>query len=209
MSISKKILILLGISVFVSIATLVIVRTTIANNPTESENTKINVDKDQSTFTLNSAQAPNWQSNGNNRPKLEDFTGGQMMQDDIEKVSTTISQKQTDKSSPCTVSFYYWEKPLKETALEDFKKFTIGSSKTLLLEERNTATVEVKLPAGRQTLTLYQYNLTGSNSSSVSRGVEFGFLQLPRGYLEVRGYCATYEMLATTISAINAMSLKP
>jgi hypothetical protein len=36
-------------------------------------------------------------------------------------------------------------------------------------------------------------------------GQEFGYLQLPHGYLEIWGYCDTAEQLPATIPALKAI----
>jgi hypothetical protein len=86
-------------------------------------------------------------------------------------------------------------------------------------EDQLTSTGHTITPVGTQTMTIRtssgsrQYQLQQSSVTSpagtrqVLGGQEFGYLQLSSGYLYIEGYCNTSGELATTIPALQAVTL--
>ncbi|HEU0266735.1 MAG TPA: hypothetical protein VFQ70_03850 [Candidatus Saccharimonadaceae bacterium] len=72
-----------------------------------------------------------------------------------------------------------------------------------------TATQELSLKdnGDRVHYTLYQYSVTGAgNAGQLKGGQEFGYAQLPSGYVNVQAYCDTPAQLPSTIPALQAYS---
>lgn len=66
--------------------------------------------------------------------------------------------------------------------------------------------VTLQTGTGEQQYQLHQYSVTGTGSAGKPYGGhEFGYLQLPKGYIKVQGWCDTTEHLAATIPALQAV----
>jgi hypothetical protein len=70
--------------------------------------------------------------------------------------------------------------------------------------------VTLQTSTGPEQYTLRQYSVTGAGSAgTVKGGQEYGYVQLPDSYVEIKGYCDTADQLSATIPALQAIKFDP
>lgn len=78
----------------------------------------------------------------------------------------------------------------------------LGLTSTLIA----TLTATLQTGEGQKQYQLHQYSVSGTaGGQKVKGGQEFGYLQLPNGYIEIEGHCDTADQLPATIPALQAI----
>lgn len=102
----------------------------------------------------------------------------------------------------------------------EYKAGTIDVAATLQKQQDDLATSGVVVSQGgpveasmqtnatTQRYELHQYSLSGG-SEKLMGGLALGYIQLPKGYIEVQGHCNTAEQLPTVIPALQAYRYTP
>lgn len=73
-----------------------------------------------------------------------------------------------------------------------------------------TPIVSVQMSTGVKQYDLYEFSLSSNNTSHPLRdGLGLGYVQLPKGYLEIQSHCNTVSELPTTIPALQVYKFSP
>lgn len=93
------------------------------------------------------------------------------------------------------------------TALEKIQADLVSMNYTV--SPGGTVTTSLKTDGQDLQFQLNQYSVTGKGSGGeVKGGQEFGYLQLTKGYIEVKGFCDTADLLSTSAEALQAVEYK-
>jgi hypothetical protein len=93
-----------------------------------------------------------------------------------------------------------------DVAAELQKTQTILTNGGYTVMPGNIQTLALQTSAGSKQYPLHQYTVTGTGSAGkVEGGEEYGYLQLPNGYVKIEGDCDSPEELAATIPALQAV----
>jgi hypothetical protein len=165
---------------------------------------QVQADKATSTasFAFDSSKASGWYA-------------GDPISSDASSASTdptasrNIVQGTQAQPGGCFVAYSYYANNSKDpaTALSDIEAFSTQDSK-LSLEPTNTVPYSITTTDGSKNFDLHQFNVTGGEGTSMSRGEEFGFVKAGTGYIDIRGYCKTADELSQTASVFSAVSFK-
>ena len=160
-------------------------------------------------FHFDKSKAPGWWSDGNVVQNASDFTGGQVTKDNLASSLITINQGERGKSSDCFVTYYYWDKPVDPSvALAKMEKQSVGESSSVVLVPLRTQMATIDTNVGKKELQIHQYEFTGSGSATRAKGVQFGYISLDKGHIEMRGYCNKADQLIDTVSALQSIVFK-
>jgi hypothetical protein len=123
--------------------------------------------------------------------------------------SRNIVQGTQSQPGDCFVTYSYYANNSKDpaTALSDAEAFSTKGSK-LSLQPTNIVPYVITTAVGSKSFDLHQFNVTGGEGISMSRGEEFGFVKAGTGYIDIRGYCKTADQLSQTASVFSAVSFK-
>lgn len=162
-------------------------------------------------FDFDASKAPGWFAGAN--------IDGEVINADAaptsKKLATTtrfIAQGTTDKpTGNCFVQYSYWannSKDANQTLNELVASSDPSTDGSFTLNPANIVDLTMKTPAGDAPFQLHQYEITGSNTSQMSTGVEIGVFKASTGYVEIRGYCKTVDELSVTLPVFSAVSFK-
>jgi hypothetical protein len=87
------------------------------------------------------------------------------------------------------------------------KTQTLLTGEGYMVTPGSIQTLALQTSAGsKQQYQLHQYTVTGTGGAGrVEGGQEYGYLQLPNGYVKIEGNCDISEELAATIPALQAV----
>lgn len=93
-----------------------------------------------------------------------------------------------------------------DTAAELQKQYDMQTRGGYTVTPGNTQTLTIQTVAGQEKYDLHQSSVTGTgDGGKVKGGQEFGYVQLPSGYIKVMGYCDTPDQLPATLPALQAI----
>lgn len=94
-----------------------------------------------------------------------------------------------------------------DVAAELQKTQTLLTSEGYTVTPGNIQTLSLQMGAGgKPQYQLHQYAVTGARSAGrVEGGQEYGYLQLPNGYVKIEGNCDNSQELAATVPALQAV----
>ncbi len=161
-------------------------------------------------FVFDSKQASGWWTSGSIDPRTQKLTGSQSDGSDVPFASIGIYQGKQGESGDCSILLNYWGGRSKDLAkvLSDLETRTVYGSSTLLLKALESTPLTMKVSNSDQYYQLHQYDLTGSSSDSLQRGIEFGVIKTATGYIDIRGNCKTADELTITLPVLSAVSLE-
>lgn len=129
---------------------------------------------------------------------------------ELPTVSMTIHREGTsnDKADNCFVSYsYYQGQAIDITAkLKEKSHQATQKSSTLSLEATGTQTLHIAVNHKTEDIILYQYNLAGAYPGEAMRGIEFGYTNTKKGYIEVQGNCMKADQLGNTLPVLQAVA---
>lgn len=153
-------------------------------------------------FSFDESKSPGWWTPGSYpAPKAEakDINGESVPLASI----AAFKGKEDDHGNQCFIMAFYTEGSVDVAAKLKAKTTVKGGSAAF--EPIGTMQQTILTPEGSKKYTLHQYDLNQPNSQ---RGNEYGIIPLGEGYIEVSGVCPTADMLPSTKSALDAISLK-
>lgn len=200
----KKVFVITLVILLAFASILTVVLTQSSNRPLQNTGAANN----KPSFHFDSLRATGWSSSGNIRQDFRDYTGGQVTKDDLATAQISISQGAPNKPANCFIDYYYWEKAVNPAiALAEMKQRSVEGDADVMLNSLGIQTLTISTPDGIKELELNQYEFTGPGSKTRAKGVQFGYLPLSNGYIEVRSYCNTTEQLTDALPALRAVSL--
>lgn len=177
----------------------------ITNSASKNVSTAIN----GPAFIFEATKAQGWWGGESNYPKdeiTEDFQGDIS---ELPNASMSVSKGTQEVPEPCFVNYFYWKNSVDiEVAFADMKERTISGDKGLSLDEIGSRVLAFETFEGSKEYTLHQYEIVGSPSNSIARGIELGYVPLSSGYIEIRGYCEVASRLVDTVTALSAVKLR-
>lgn len=155
-------------------------------------------------FSFDSSKAPDWWSTDNNYPDIKDFTGDQVTEADLPVVQMTITEGTRELPGECFVFFFYYQGVADTTTELEARKagLVLGEKDSSALKQVGAVQQTIQTPEGIKEYSLNQFEL---NLPNTQKGIQFGFIPLSDGYIEVRGNCPTAELLSSTLNAISAV----
>lgn len=95
-----------------------------------------------------------------------------------------------------------------DVAAEREKKQANDTKQGITSTPIGSLVVTLQSSEGQKQYQLHQYSASGTaGGQKVKGGVEFGYFQLPNGYLKIEGHCDTASQLPATIPALQAIKL--
>jgi len=151
-------------------------------------------------FSFDTQKAPGWWTPGNYNASADEAAP-------IASITAFQGEKGATTNS-CFVMAFYQKGDIDAASELQARKdgLVIGDAKATI-EMLGASQQTMQTPEGLKEYTLHQFNLL--TASQVQKGNEFGFIKLSDSYIELRGICPTGDMLAATVPALNALSLKP
>lgn len=129
---------------------------------------------------------------------------------ELPTVSMTIHRNSTshDKSDNCFVSYSYYQGQAIDITvkLKEKSQQATQKSSTLSLEATATQTLHIAVNHKTEDVILYQYNLAGAYPGEAMRGIEFGYINTKKGYIEVQGNCMKADQLGNTLPVLQAVA---
>ena len=163
----------------------------------------------RTAFSLDTSKVSGWWAGENTWQSEEGNGEDQQSEQGSPVVSMTVAQGSSDSPGACFVMFFYWKGAADtKTLLDEMKTRTIEGNKALSLAEISVHQLNFLTLEGDKGYAIHQYEVKGSSRDSITRGVEFGYVVLSGGYIEVRGYCEAVAQLPATIPALGAVSFK-
>lgn len=160
-------------------------------------------------FSFNSSKATGWWTGGSMSGTDNISDARKNGAQNLPSASIAIAQGTSNAPGACFVMFFYQKGAIDaDIVLETMKADATKGHEGLSLKEIGTKQPTVKTFEGEKNYILHQYNLVGAPGEGIARGVEFGYLPLGEGYIEVRGYCEAADQLIDTLPVFHAVELK-
>lgn len=159
-------------------------------------------------FQLDSTDIKGWQSSQNAYPLesvTKDYTGDRTK---LPVVSMTVHRNDNAKTDNCFVSYsYYKSQPIDiAVKLKEKNQQVTQKSSTLSLDETDIQTLPIATNQDKVNVAIHRYNLSGSYPGEVMRGIELGYVNVKKGYIEVQGNCAEFNQLDGTLAVLRAVT---
>lgn len=164
---------------------------------------------DKPTFMFDETKAPGWWSGGNNWPDIKDYTGGQVTETDLPVASISVGQGESGSMGDCFVDYYLQKQTLSDVAaaVSEMEKRSVDGGDNITLSPLGVQAIKIETLDGVKTYQLHQYEVTGAGNTKRAKGVQFGYMPLKSGRIEVRSYCNEADQLDETLPAIKAVRL--
>ena len=159
-------------------------------------------------FHFDSTNIKGWQSSQNAYPLesvTKDYTGDRT---ELPLVSMTIHRNDNAKTDNCFVSYsYYQSQPIDiAVKLKEENQQVTQKSSTLSLDETDIQTLPITTNQDKINVAIHRYNLSGSYPGEVMRGIELGYVNVKKGYIEIQGICAEFNQLDGTLAVFRAVT---
>lgn len=163
--------------------------------------------KNNYQFIFDNTKAHGWWAAANFRPTMDDYTGDQMKEEDLNVVGRTIFQgaNEQDTSGNCFVMFSYFDQQIDVAQkLKEKEKSITFNDASLSLNKVSVETLEMSTPEGIKPYQLHNYDIVGNNGSDFMRGTGVGYVTLSDGYLFINSVCKEASQLEGVTPAIQA-----
>lgn len=160
------------------------------------------------SFSFDANKAPNWWAGSNYWPDPREYDGTQTNVDELPTLSRVINSGTEQAPGDCFVSYSLYQGKVDIAAkIKENEGRTTANQASYSLDPINTTTLTIETPEGVKDYELHQYDLQVPPGTQLSTGIQFAFVPLSNSYIELRGYCATADLLEMTIPALSAVSL--
>lgn len=157
------------------------------------------------SFSFNKDLAPGWWGGRNNWSNANDYTDGQVAEENIPVVDTVVYQGVEGDFGECFVRAFYMKGSVDVEAAvnEKMTGMVKGEKDTSAVKQVAKTQQTMKTSEGVKEYILHHYDL---NLGDAYKGNAFGFIPLNSGYIEVRSICKQTERLPGTFVALAAIS---
>jgi len=110
---------------------------------------------------------------------------------------------------PCFAMYGYYAGPIDVTAaLKAVTAYSVDKTSDLGIKPLGEKTVIMNTSEGPKEFQVHQYEFTGEDSRSMAKGVQFAYVPLKDGYIQIKGYCETADELVGSELALSAVGFK-
>lgn len=103
----------------------------------------------------------------------------------------------------------YYAGPIDVTAaLKAVTAYSVDKTSDLGIKPLGEKTVIMNTSEGPKEFQVHQYEFTGEDSRSMAKGVQFAYVPLKDGYIQIKGYCETADELVGSELALSAVGFK-
>lgn len=158
-------------------------------------------------FIFDETKAPGWWAAANFWPNLDEYTGDQVTEKDLNIVGRNIfeGKSEQDASGKCFVMFSYFDQPIDiaQKLKEKEDSITFNDS-TLSLSRVSVESLELETLEGPIPYQLHNYSIVGNNGSDFMRGTGVGYAQLTDGYVLINSVCKEATQLESVKPVLEA-----
>lgn len=170
------------------------------NKSTRMEDARI------SSFSFDGSKAPEWWSGGSANPRAgvsKDYIGNVS---DLPVADIALHQGKRESVGNCFVSYAYYDSDIDVVAaIERKERQAVTGKNTLSLKKIAVIPLKLQTSKGGKEYQMHQYAVEGAYQETLMRGIEFGYLQLAHGYIEVDGNCNLPKQLSETSPALKSV----